>query len=599
VETWWTRNPERLEFELQALRDARIPFTPVQESIDQGTYQLRLSPAVDGKTIELIAAFPDLYPYFRFEVFAPDLNLPHHQHAFAKTLCMIGRATHNWSSEFLLADFIRERLPLVLTAARTEDPAVAAQLEQAQGEPFSDYYSAKPAMCLVDSSWVIPQSVRFGSLTLGVHSFLRLAPGEPPCIQATVLEVRGENGELIVQAPSELREAFGSRQAQGRWSRADAPIAIDEAKALQAAARKLDPKEATLGWSQLWGLKFQVRGILFPEEIGHRQTGDAWVFVVRIQRPPAGASKPERHKKKHPKPFFKAAPAQPADDFYVARAGRAGPSDLPARVPELSPLRSKVVGQVGIGCLGAPSALEFARAGIAELRMLDDDVVEPGTTVRWPFGLAVAGRLKAEVVRAFIGEHYPYTKAVAYIRRLGMVRINGGMSDQAILAALTDGASLIYDTSAEFGVQYMLSEYARERRIPYVCVMGTQGGWGGWVVRIRPEQTAGCWGCFQALRLYDNFTEPPVAPTGEFQPIGCANPTFTGASFDLTHIALQGVRVAVSTLCEETANGYPATDGDITVVSLRAANGQLIAPTVQTFPLPRHPRCPVCERRAA
>jgi hypothetical protein len=369
METWWTRNPERLEFELQALRDAGISFTPVQESIDKGLYQLRLTPIVDGRTIELIAVFPDLYPYFRFEVFAPDLNLPHHQHAFAKTLCMIGRATDNWSSDFLLADFIRERLPLVLTAAQTEDPAVAAQLEQAQGEPFSDYYSAKPAMCLVDSSWVIPPSVRFGSLTLGVHSFLRLAPGEPPCIQATVLEVRGEQDELVVQAPSELREAFGSRQVQGRWSRANEPIAINDARTLQAAARKLDPKEATLGLSQLWGLKFQVRGILFPEELGHRQTGDGWIFVVRIQRQPAGVSRPERHKKKHPKPFFRPVPGQSTDDFYIARAGRAGPGDLQARMPELFPLRSKVVAQIGVGCLGAPSALEFTRAGIAEIRV--------------------------------------------------------------------------------------------------------------------------------------------------------------------------------------------------------------------------------------
>jgi len=30
---------------------AGIPFTPIQEIIDQGTYQLRLSLTVDGKTM--------------------------------------------------------------------------------------------------------------------------------------------------------------------------------------------------------------------------------------------------------------------------------------------------------------------------------------------------------------------------------------------------------------------------------------------------------------------------------------------------------------------------------------------------------------------
>jgi hypothetical protein len=262
-------------------------------------------------------------------------------------------------------------------------------------------------------------------------------------------------------------------------------------------------------------------------------------------------------------------------------------------------LRSKVVAQVGVGCLGGPSALEFARAGVAELRVLDDDWIEPGTTVRWPLGLGVAGRLKAEVVSGFIRENYPYTKVNAYRRRLGGIRISGGISDQEVLAELTDGASLIYDASAEFGVQYMLSEYARKREIPYIAVMGTNGGWGGWVVRIRPRQTAGCWACFQSLRFYDNFPGPPAAPAGEFQPVGCSSPTFTGASFDLTHVALQGVRVAVSTMCAGDESGYPSTDWDLAVVSLRSPDGQLIAPTVQTLALPRHPRCPVCKLRAA
>ena len=600
MDTWWTRNPERLEFELQALRDAGIPFAPIQESIDRGVYQLRLTPIVDGKTIDLVAVFPDLYPYFRFEVLAPGLDLSHHQHAFAKTLCMIGRATDNWSSEFFLADFIQNRLPIVLTAAQTDDSVAAAQLEQVQGEPFSDYYAARPAMCLIDSGWQIPASVRSGSLTLGVHSFSRLPPEKTPCIHATVLEVRGEDGTIVAQAPPELRTAFGSRQAKGRWGRAEAPIPIGEAKALYTASRRLDPREATLSWSQLWGFTFQVRAILFPEETRHRQTSDGWVFIVRIQRSPAGTSmKPARRKNKHPKPFFKPSAAQPADEYYIARAGRAGPGDLQARMPELTPMRSKIVAQVGVGCLGALSALEFARAALGELRMLDDDIIEPGTTVRWPLGLAVAGRKKVEVLKTFIDEHYPYTKAEGYLRRLGGVRINDGQSDESVLKEFTKDASLMYDASAEFGVQYMLSEYARKRRITYVCVMGTQGGWGGWIVRIRPDQTLGCWSCFQAMRMYGDLPEPPAGPMPEFQPVGCADPTFTGASFDLTHVALQGVRVAVSTLCAETGGAYPAIDWDIAVLSLRSGEGQLIAPTVQTFALPRHSQCPACARRAA
>src|SRR5688572_6916622 len=104
METWWTRYPERLDLELQALSDAGIPFSPIQESISQGRYALSLSPTVDGETIKLIATFPDLYPFFRFEVSAPELDLKHHQNPFTKGLCLIGRSSDNWSTEFLLAD---------------------------------------------------------------------------------------------------------------------------------------------------------------------------------------------------------------------------------------------------------------------------------------------------------------------------------------------------------------------------------------------------------------------------------------------------------------------------------------------------------------
>ncbi len=106
METWWMRNPERLEFELQALRDAGIPFAPMKDSIDQGIYQLRLTPTLNGQTVELIAVFPDLYPYFRFELIGPGLDLPHHQHPFGKALCMVGRqpttgrASFCWPTSF-------------------------------------------------------------------------------------------------------------------------------------------------------------------------------------------------------------------------------------------------------------------------------------------------------------------------------------------------------------------------------------------------------------------------------------------------------------------------------------------------------------------
>ena len=68
--------------------------------------------------------------------------------------------------------------------------------------------------------------------------------------------------------------------------------------------------------------------------------------------------------------------------YGFVKAGRASRRDLTLRMPELTPLADKVVAVFGLGCIGGPSALEFARAGVGELRVLDHDAVDPGTIGR-------------------------------------------------------------------------------------------------------------------------------------------------------------------------------------------------------------------------
>ncbi|HEY0995642.1 MAG TPA: hypothetical protein VGD77_06610 [Gemmatimonadaceae bacterium] len=95
----------------------------------------------------------------------------------------------------------------------------------------------------------------------------------------------------------------------------------------------------------------------------------------------------------------------------------------------------------------------------------------------------------------------------------------------------------------------------------------------------------------------DSLPDPPADPAGTLQPEGCADPTFTGTSFDLVSVAMHGVRLAISTLGEGRPGAYPSADWDVAVIAFRDAEGRLIPPTVQTFPLRRHQRCPVCNAR--
>lgn len=283
--------------------------------------------------------------------------------------------------------------------------------------------------------------------------------------------------------------------------------------------------------------------------------------------------------------------------YYFSKAGRAGADDLLVRTPELRVLREKTVAVFGAGCLGAASVLEFARAGVAEVRVLDHDVVDPGTITRWPLGLSVAGRSKVAVLARFVSSNYPATKVVPVRHFLGGARNpedKGRLADPDVVDAMTSEVSLIYDATAEIGLQYYLSEVARERDLPYLGVVGTFGGWGGKVVSILPGRTKGCWLCQRYAFDDGTIPEPPSDPSGEVQPYGCGDVTFTGAGFDMLLFALSGVRAAVSTLCRGAADGYPELGWDVTTIALRDENGRMIVPAFNGFDLERHPRCPRC-----
>jgi molybdopterin/thiamine biosynthesis adenylyltransferase len=582
---WWERYPERLEFELQALNTAGIPFKQVDESIRSGIYQLRVQPTVDGQTHDLLVTFPDHYPFFRFEITADSVALEHHQNPFSKALCFIGRETFYWNTTDTVAGFLTQRLHQVIEAGTTAIRNVAKTLEQPRAEPFTDYYPYAYAICHVDSSWSIPPSAVSGPLSLGALGFF-VQREQPPCLQAVVLSVGDDSGSTLAAIPSPINKFRDGSAFQGRWVRLDGPPRIDNPEEVFRIAQQHDGKQQPR-WATFGSHRLQVYGMLFPEETGHRVLGDGWLFVVKIER--IGGKLQQKRR-------YAPAPQKVPPRFYFARTGRVGQADMIARSPELRPLRDRVIAHVGLGALGAPSALEFARAGIAELRLVDHDHVDPATSVRWPFGLPLAGRPKVQVISEFILQHYPYTSVHAAGWHLWGVRRDGEHEDK-LLDGLVEGASLIYDATAEFGVQHFLSEFARERGVSYVSVVATPGAWGGRVLRVRPGITPGCWSCLQYAEEDGTIPRAPADERGEVDPAGCGDPTFTGANVDLLTVALHGVRLAVSTLCADSPRGYPGVDWDVAVIRLRDPLGALIAPVVDVYPLARHERCRACADR--
>lgn len=588
---WWERYPDRLAFELEQLELAGVKVETDQAALRAGVMRFRLGTQRDSRPLKLVTTFPDLYPYFRFEVSAPDEALPHHQNPEAKNLCLLGRSTVYWNTNDTVAGMLATQVPKVFETALATDRQTAVGKEQPQAEPFSDYYPYLPSMILVDTEWVIPREEESGILEVGIRDGIDWR--RAPWIHGAILEVRNNSNRVLARCDRKLANSFSKMRIMCRWVRAKEPIHQFDPTHFFDAVTALDPGKkhnrehvVPVGHLQLWG-------VLFPEEVGYGRMGEGWVFACRLNRSRSVVST-----RASLVPKAKVT-KETLTLNYFARAGRAGPKDLSVRLPELQPLSECAVAVFGLGCVGAPSALELARAGVAELRVLDGDIVDPGTVGRWPIGLSAAGRKKVEAFQELIARDYPYTRVVSLDYRIGGVKLTDkpeGPFDEEFSQKMVNGIRLIYDATAEVGVQHFLTDLARARRIPYIAVTGTHGGWGGKVLYLDPVLTEGCWLCYRYACEDGTIKEPPENPNGVVQPVGCGDPTFIGAGFDLATVALAGVRMAVSALCGNVQNSYPSCNWDVLTIAFRDEAGRMIPPLFQPYKLQKHPKCPRCNK---
>lgn len=554
VKPWWERWPDRYEYELARLKAAGISYQVDETEKVQGRLVLHIDHTSNSQPLHLIAKFPDFYPYTRFEVYAQRLTLGRHQNPLNGQLCLIGRSTANWHTHDTLAEFIQKRIPLLLDTVKSQDPQYVASREEHQGEPFTAYFPYQSDAAVIVGPWKIDASARGGFLDIALES-------QDP-VRGAILRVKDSRRNVLAQADPVVFDRYRDhRRCHGRWVRLDRPLDTIDPQAIFARLTEHDRNLAKPQYDR--GLDFIA--LVCHEEAQWRTHADGWLFVLREKR---------GSKQKAP------------EYLRFVRALRASGEDFAARIPELRPLNTKRVAIIGLGTLGAPSAIEFARCGAAEARLLDYDFVEPGPTVRWPLGWDAFGRRKTTVIAEFISRHYPMCKASTFFHRVGSVE--GPTRDGAVIDALLDGVDLIYDASAEFGINHLFSSLALEFGVPYVWVSTTPGAWGGVVGRIKNGSTKGCWKCYYEMLTEGVIQAPHEDPRPMVQPVGCSDLTFFGAGFDIGNIALAGVRLAVSTICADSGEGYPDVNWDVGVVNLRDSGGLPVPPTWTTYSLDEH-----------
>lgn len=573
---WWDRFPGLLDDELRALSDAGIKYEKDDAAWNEGVLRLALRYPYKGRSIALVATYPDLYPYFKPEVTSDELTLSRHQNPIARNLCLVGRRTSRWFAEDTLAKILQERMPHLLDFADTGDLDAILKVEEPQGEPASDYYngaSLPGSMIVFDGSWTPPTDIRRGRFRAFVDEVGTVQGIK--VFRGYVSEILDEDQNVIATWTSGHPDC--AEQFEGPWLRLDQPV-LGNIETVVTALDDADRKY--LLDQQRWPKKRAtiLSALVFPEEIRQQEFADGWTFIQ------LSLNKYKRN-----------TPRQYSQNFV--RTVRGAADDQAARMPAVRALAEKTVAVVGLGAIGAPIAIELARSGIDKLILVDFDIVEPATIRRWSLGWAAVGRRKEEVLQEHLGVHYPDTIIEAVSAQLGSAfRLENTPPQIDIVQDIIQQADVIVDASAELGVNHVLSDFTAKIGKPYVVANATPGAWGGMVAQFLPDKDQACWYCLrEALYGEEASIElPPADPHGDVQPPGCGDITFTGTSYDLREISMETVRIVAGIL----AGDYPETTWDLGILSLRDADGRRIPPHWKPHIIPRHAGC-ACQREAS
>jgi molybdopterin/thiamine biosynthesis adenylyltransferase len=553
---WDRRFPGRLDWEIERLRAQARNVHIDQGKLASGTVQVDLEWPVRGAWIPVQASFPDSYPDTRPHVLLKTDrgSWPlRHVSPLDGSLCLLGRDPRQWRPEDGLAGLLMLQLETVLHGGGAEDP---------QAEPMEFWWNQEglpDSYCLIDSDWDL-SSASSGTLSARlVVEIPRVRSGSAtplPAFRLVATEVRSDKGDALGRwvgpLPMELAEG---RAVTLRWVRSDTSLvpgsAVAQLTALRDGHRLAKVSPTAVGH----GVVARGAAFIHPIELTEGVEGDGWIVVMEWGQPRDFA----------PAHGKNAAPRSPRTrNIPVFRAGL---SDMGSRVPAFAALAGKKVAIIGVGALGAPIALELARTGVEEVRLLDHDSVEPGNSVRWPLGAVAWGQPKVAALKHHIDRHYPRCNVVPVQHMVGGL----GGSDDAVLSDLFAGCDLVIDASASSTVNIIVWRRTQDLVLPLIKVGATPEVRGGTVVAL--SAPGPCPICVPIARAAGAVE----APAGEHdparvQPVGCAEATFVGAGYDLQELSMQAVRVAVHAL------QHGLTASRVYTLSLRGTDDLVIPP---------------------
>lgn len=553
---WDRKFPGRLDWELERLNAQARNIEFDEAALKNGSVELDLEWPVNGEWIPLRAVYPATYPDARPHVrlrTARETWPLRHIAPVDGSLCLLGRNPRQWRPDDGLAGLLMLQLPIALHGGGAEDP---------QAEPMEVWWNQdglRESYCLVDSAWDL-SGAEGGTITARVvtePARKRFSSNGQslPAIRMVITEVRDASGATLARWEGPLPPALtAGRDITTRWVRSPGtlrPGGTSTDLMTQLRRDHLGAQRQPHPTGNELAIRLDV--FVHPIELTEGVSGDGWLVHMQWGRVRDFAQSGRK-------------PSNPVQGAAVP-VYRAGASDLGTRVPAFSALTGKKVAIVGVGAIGAPIALELARNGVAELRLMDPDVVEPGNSVRWPLGAKTWGMPKVQALAEHIAEQYPRCRVVPVHHMIGAL----GPNEAPVLDSFMDGADIVVDASASSMVNIVMWRRCQDRNVLMVKVAATPQVRGGTVMVHAPSGP--CPTCLDIARDAGRAALPAgQTDAGNVQPIGCAEPTFPGADYDLQELSLQAVRAAIDALQEgaSTSTAYS--------LSLRDDAGRACAP---------------------
>ena len=585
MEPWWTRYPSTLEAEKAALNAWGKPWSIQLDQFELGRLVVTITVEFCGGERELVGFYPDSYPYFMPHVRLRGMKLPRH-HNPGGYLCLLAQDGDEWHpGQDTLASLLEQQLPILeeVTQIGAASEYVAAN-EEHVGEPLSNFLPYMGHSAIIVPDELPPIGISSGTLLLDA----RVRGEKHPGIIAILRRISDNAGVPLVDYPVQMF-AFKQRSS-GLWTRLEGRPELGEGiddeirKRLYDLALETSPALQKRLHHAKAGEEI-IFGFLYADQVEWRQAAEDWLFLwLRV-------AKAARHGRN---------PTASIVDYGLVRADWAGEDSLLKRAPALAPLRSKSVLLVGTGAIGSTLAMQLAKSGIRELRLVDTDHLQAGNSVRWAFGWEFAGFPKAEVIAHRVASDYPRTKATASTFRIGgfqQINPSDGLpfSDYDFLREEMRQVDLIIDATANYRVNHLLADVSRVEGKAYVWLSTTPGASGGVVGRVTPTATQGCWHCFQHAMAAGEIRYPADNGALDVQPRGCTHPTFVAAGIDSDEVSILASRLAVATLLAQDGGVGQASDfeWDVAVGDFFSADRR-IESRWTTYPLHKHPDCSAC-----